>query len=62
MIGQTKQNPNNPDVWGLCNLTETPWSATAFDGQTIEIPPQKSVPLANGLKLNLGGTSAEIHA
>ncbi|MGP0062789.1 MAG: protein kinase domain-containing protein [Isosphaeraceae bacterium] len=62
VIGQTKQNPNNPNVWGLCNLTETPWSATAADGKTVEIPPQKSVPLAAGLKVNIGGTIAEIVA
>ena len=51
-----------PDVWGLCNLTATPWTATAADGKTVEVPPQKSVPLAAGLKVNIGGTTAEIVA
>ena len=60
VIGRTKQNPNDPNVWGLCNLTETPWSATATDGKTVEIPPQKSVPLAAGLKVNFSGTIGEI--
>ena len=62
VIGELRQNPNNPQVWGLCNLTATPWTATADDGRAVEVPPQKSVPLAAGLKVNIGGTSAEIVA
>ena len=60
MLGEMKQNPNNPVIWGLCNLTSTPWTATAADGKTVEVPSQKSVPLAAGLKLNIGGMMAEI--
>ena len=62
VLGEMKQNPHNPAVWGLCNLTSTPWTATATDGKIVEVPPQKSVPLAAGLKLNIGGTTAEIVA
>jgi hypothetical protein len=62
VIGQIRQNPDNPQIWGLCNLTATPWTATAPDGRTVEVPPQKSVPLAPGLKMNIGGTIAEIVA
>jgi DNA-binding helix-hairpin-helix protein with protein kinase domain len=62
VIGQMKQNPNNPNIWGLCNLTATPWTATATDGRTVEVPHQKSIPLAAGLKVNIGGTIAEIVA
>ncbi len=62
LLGHMKRNPNNPNVWGLCNLTATPWSATAADGKTIEVPPQKSVPLATGLKVNIGGTIGDIVA
>jgi eukaryotic-like serine/threonine-protein kinase len=62
VIGQMKQNPNNPNVWGICNLTSTPWTATAADGKSVEVLPQKSVPLAAGLKVNIGGTTAEIVA
>ena len=60
VLGEMKQNPNNPVIWGLCNLTSTPWTATAADGKTVEVPSQKSVPLAAGLKLNIGGMMAEI--
>ena len=62
VVGEMKQNPNNPTIWGLCNLTATPWTATAADGKTVEVPPQKSVPLATGLTVNIGGTIAEIVA
>jgi DNA-binding helix-hairpin-helix protein with protein kinase domain len=60
VLGEMKQNPNNPAIWGLGNLTSTPWTATATDGKSIEVPPQKSVPLAAGLKVNIGGTTGEI--
>jgi len=62
VIGQMKQNPNQPNVWGLCNLTATPWMATSADGKTVEVSHQKSVPLASGLKVNIGGATAEIIA
>jgi hypothetical protein len=62
VIGEMKQNPANPNIWGICNLTSTPWTATAVDGKSVDVPPQKSVPLAIGLKVNIGGTTAEIVA
>ena len=62
VIGQVKQNPANPSVWGVCNLTSTPWTAIAAGGRSVEVPPQKSVPLAVGMTVNIGGTMAEIVA
>jgi len=59
-IGEVKQNPANPSVWGICNLMSTPWMATAADGKSVEVPPHKSVPLASGLKVNIGGITAQI--
>ena len=62
VVGQMKQHPSNPAVWGLCNMTATPWTATAADDKMIEVPAQKSLPLAAGVRVNIGGTTAEIVA
>jgi DNA-binding helix-hairpin-helix protein with protein kinase domain len=62
VVGQVAQNPSNPHVWGIRNLTGTPWVATDTSGKTVEVAPQKAVPMSAGLKLNIGGTIAEIIA
>lgn len=48
------QNPQNPSVWGLRNLTETPWQATMPEGKIQEVPPQRAVPLVPGTKFTMG--------
>ena len=60
VIGQVVQNPANPDVWGIKNLTPTPWTATFTDGSLKEIPPDRAAPLNAGLKLNINGVMSEI--
>lgn len=60
VVGQVVQNPANPQVWGIRNLTDTPWTATLLDGTTVEVAPQKARPINAGLKLNIRGTTAEI--
>ena len=62
VLGQVVQNPVNPQVWGIKNLTQSPWSAVLPDGTTKEYPPQIAVPLNPGMKLNIAGASAEIVA
>jgi DNA-binding helix-hairpin-helix protein with protein kinase domain len=61
-IGQVVQNPNNPNMWGIRNLTETAWTITFLDGSTKTIEPQRAVPLKLGLQLNISGIEAEISA
>lgn len=51
VIGRLVQNPNNPNQWGLRNLTNSSWQLTLADGTTKEVPPQKASPLAKGAKL-----------
>jgi hypothetical protein len=60
VVGQVVQNLSNPQVWGIRNLSASPWTATFSDGKAMEIPPQKAVPLSAGLRLNVGGTAGEI--
>ena len=60
IVGEVVQNPANPQIWGIKNLTQTPWTGILADGTAKEYIPQKAVPLNPGIKLNLAGTSAEI--
>lgn len=60
VIGQVAQNPNNLQVWGIRNLSDTAWKVTFPDGGTKEILPQKAVPLNAGLKIVINGCAAEV--
>ena len=60
IIGEVAQNPTNPAIWGLRNLSSTPWVATSPDGSTKEVLPQKATSLQAGLKLNIAGVVAGI--
>lgn len=62
ILGKVVQNPENPKVWGIRNLSNSPWVATSADGNSVEVPPQKAVPLSQGLKINIGGVVSEVTA
>jgi DNA-binding helix-hairpin-helix protein with protein kinase domain len=54
------QNPQNPSIWGLTNLSESPWVATFPDASVRDIEPGRSIALARGLKINFGKVEGEI--
>ncbi len=62
LIGQVVQNPNNPKIWGIRNLTTMEWTALFADGTQKIIEPQRAAPLKLGLKLKIGEVEAEIVA
>lgn len=53
-IAMVVQNPQNPSVWGLRNLTEITWQATMPDGKIQDVPPQRAIPLVPGTKFTMG--------
>ena len=55
IIGEVVQNPANPSVWGIRNLTSYPWAAWGSDGRTMEVAPAKAVPLSVGVQVNIAG-------
>ncbi len=59
-IAEVTQNPNNPSVWGLRNVSAQRWTAAGSDGQIKEIPSGKSITLRDGMKINFGGHEGEI--
>jgi hypothetical protein len=62
LIGRVVQNPANPQVWGIRNLTASPWVATTPDNKSVEVAPQKALPLSPGVRVNMAGRTTEILA
>ena len=51
--GALRQNPNNPSVWGIQNLSPKPWKARFPDGSEHEVSTGKSVSLRAGTEIEL---------
>ena len=60
LLGEVVQNPQQPGVWGIKNLSTSSWKATPSGGSPREIPPQKAVPLNPGFRIEIEGAEAEI--
>lgn len=61
-IADVSQNPNNPTLLGLRNLTSEPWTMTRPDGSMVDVPPGRSAPILTGNKINFGPVTGEIRA
>jgi serine/threonine protein kinase len=59
-IAAIAQNPQNPEIWGLTNLSESPWVVTLSDASVRHIEPGRSITLTRGLKINFGKVEGEI--
>jgi serine/threonine protein kinase len=59
-IATIVQNPNEPQIWGLKNLSKEKWVAVTPDGTTKDIEPGKSIKLTIGTRINFGRTEGEI--
>ncbi len=53
-VAEVVSHPSRPDLWGLRNLTERTWKATAPDGSAQEVPPGRSLGLVVGTKIDFG--------
>ena len=53
-VGEVGQNPQHPRLCGLRNTSETPWVATFPDGTLRDVPPERSVRLSPGVRINFG--------
>jgi len=59
-IAQVSQNPSNPSIWGLKNLSDNKWLSTSANGDINYVDPGRSVRLATGIKINFGKEEGEI--
>jgi len=61
IIGKVVQNPNNPNQWGIKNLSSEIWTFIKPGGQSILVDPGKSFPLIKGSIINFGINKAKIY-
>jgi eukaryotic-like serine/threonine-protein kinase len=59
-VACVSQNPKNPGVWGLKNLSTEKWVVTTADGTIKDVAPAQNITLAVGTKINFGRTEGEI--
>jgi serine/threonine protein kinase len=59
-IAEVSRHPQNPNLWGLKNLSQEKWVTTRSDGTMSEIPPGRSVSIAVGVKANFGAAEGEM--
>ncbi|MCL1925388.1 MAG: serine/threonine-protein kinase [Defluviitaleaceae bacterium] len=58
-LGEMVQSPENPNKWGIRNLSKEPWSCTRKD-ETKETPPGKAFVLNSGIKINFKTATGEL--
>jgi hypothetical protein len=54
------RHPQDPNRWGLQNLSNSAWTITLADNSVKLVEPQRSVNLAAGISINFGNTVADI--
>jgi hypothetical protein len=54
------RHPQDPNRWGLQNISSSAWTITVPDNSVKTVDPQRSVNLAAGISINFGNTVAEI--
>lgn len=60
IVATVSQNPNDPSLRGLTNLSATAWSVEIPGKGPISVPPKKTVRLEHGVRINFGSSTAVI--
>jgi hypothetical protein len=59
-IAEISRHPNDPNIWGLKNLSGDKWVSTTAEGAVKDVEPGRSVTLGRGTKINFGKSEGEI--
>lgn len=59
VVGETVQNPKNPNLWGIRNEDKVNWTYEKADGTQIPVAPGKSAAIAPSAKIHFGQTAGE---
>jgi hypothetical protein len=59
-VAAINRHPQDPERWGLQNLSSSAWTITTSDNNVKTVEPQRSVALASGVVIDFGNTVAEI--
>ena len=59
-VAEVTQHPQNPQIWGLRNLSAQKWTSRNADGQVNDVEPGQSVRLSSGLRIQFGSREGEV--
>ena len=59
-VAEIIQHPQNPQIWGLRNLSAQKWTSHKADGQANDVEPRKTVTLSPGLRIRFGSREGEV--
>lgn len=60
IVAEVNANPNDPNVLGVKNLSQSTWVVTTDSGERRELAPGRSIRIARGTRLHLGDVVAEV--
>lgn len=60
VAAEVNRHPNDPNIWGLKNLTPEKWVVTYANGDVKDVAPGRSLTISEGAAVNFGPTQGEI--
>ena len=61
IVGEVVQNPNNPKLWGIKNLSGDNWTYIKADGTQVPVVSGRSAAIAKDAKIDFGQLIGEFH-
>ena len=61
VVGEVVQNPANPKLWGIRNLSGDNWTYIKADGTQVPVPQGRSAAIARGTKIDFWQLTGEFH-
>ena len=59
-VAEVTQHPQNPQIWGLRNLSSQKWTSQNAEGEVNDVEPGKTVTLSSGLQIQFGSREGEV--
>lgn len=61
VAGEVVQNPSNPKLWGIKNLSQDNWTYSKGDGTQVPVAPGRSAAIARDAKVDFGQLTGEFY-
>ena len=59
-VAEVTQHPQNPQIWGLRNLSSQKWTSQNAEGEVNDVEPGKTVTLSSGLQIQFGSREGRV--
>jgi hypothetical protein len=61
-VGEVREHPAKPGVWGLTNVSSRKWVSTTPEGTARDVEPGRTAAIATGTKIHFGSAEGEVRA